>query len=73
MAFVEIKEQAEKAWDALQTGGKPLISVGTATCGRSAGAMAVLQSFEEELKKRKVEANVVEVGWLPLSDIKLSL
>ncbi|MFC1924548.1 NADH-ubiquinone oxidoreductase-F iron-sulfur binding region domain-containing protein [Chloroflexota bacterium] len=62
MTFVEIKEQAKKVWDVLQTSGKPLITIGTATCGRSAGAMAVLHTFREELNKRKVEANVVEVG-----------
>ncbi|MCP4666692.1 MAG: NADH-quinone oxidoreductase subunit F, partial [Deltaproteobacteria bacterium] len=62
MAFVEMKEQAKKAWDALQTSGKPLISVGTATCGRSAGALAVLDTFQEDLNKRNVEANIVEVG-----------
>ena len=62
MAFVDIKTQAEQAWAALHTSGKPLISIGTATCGRSAGALSVLQTFQEELQKRGVEANIVEVG-----------
>jgi NADH-quinone oxidoreductase subunit F len=62
MAFIDIKKQAEKAWNALHSSGNPLISVGTATCGRSAGALAVLETFREELKKRGIEANIVEVG-----------
>ncbi|MFC1925283.1 NADH-ubiquinone oxidoreductase-F iron-sulfur binding region domain-containing protein [Chloroflexota bacterium] len=62
MGFVKIKEQAEKLWNDLHSGRKPLITVGTATCGRSAGAMTVLKTLREELKSRNIEANVVEVG-----------
>ena len=62
MAFVEIKEKAKKVWDVLQTSGKPLITVGTATCGRSAGALAVLHTFQENMNRRSMEANIVEVG-----------
>ncbi len=62
MSFVEIKKRAEKDWDELQNSGKPLISIGTATCGRSAGALTVLQTFQDELKTKGVEANIVEVG-----------
>ena len=62
MTFVDIQEQARREWDELQGGGKPQITVGAATCGRSAGAMAVLKTFEEELAAKGVDANLVEVG-----------
>jgi NADH-quinone oxidoreductase subunit F len=62
MSFADIQEQARQEWDDLQNGGVTQIIVGTATCGRSAGAMAVVSTFEEELKKKGIEANIVEVG-----------
>ncbi len=62
MTFAEIQEQAKKEWDALQEGGAPRIVIGTATCGRSAGAMDVLKAFEEEIAKKNVTAHVLEAG-----------
>ena len=62
MNFVEMKEQARREWENLQHGGKPLIYIGTATCGRSAGSLEVVQTFQEELKNRGIDAIVVEVG-----------
>ena len=60
--FIELREQASAEWKELQNGSTPQIVVGTATCGRSAGAMAVIKAFEEVLKEKGVEANIVEVG-----------
>ncbi len=62
MTFVEMKEQARQEWDDLQHGGKPQIYIGTATCGRSAGSLDVMRTFQEELKERGIDANIVEVG-----------
>ena len=45
-----------------KTADIPQIVVGTATCGRSAGAMAVINAFEEALKEKGIEANIVQVG-----------
>ena len=42
MNFADIQQQAQQEWDALQGGDVPLISVGTATCGRSAAAPTVV-------------------------------
>lgn len=41
---------------------KPLLLVGTATCGLAAGAAAVLKTLKEELTRQKVEATVLEAG-----------
>ena len=62
MTFAEIQEQARKEWDELMNGQVPQIAVGTATCGRSAGAMSVVKAFEDELAQKKIKASVREVG-----------
>ena len=62
MSFAELQEQARQEWDELQNGEIPQIIVGTATCGRSAGAMAVIKAFEDALKEKGVQAVIVEVG-----------
>ena len=60
--FQEIQRQAEEEWRGLMDGGIPLILIGTATCGRSAGSLNTKKSFEDELSARGVDANIVEVG-----------
>ncbi len=60
--FQEIKRQADKEWKELWEGGNPLILIGTATCGRSAGSLNVKKVFEDELSSRGVDANIIEVG-----------
>ena len=42
MNFDEIQKKAIAEWEALEQSDKPHIIVGTATCGRAAGAMAVI-------------------------------
>lgn len=41
---------------------KTVVMVGTATCGKAAGAIDVRETFKEEIKKRELNAEVVEVG-----------
>ncbi len=61
-AFQKIESRALVHWGELRDGGKPLIMVGTATCGRAAGALDVLQTIREELAESRCEASLVEVG-----------
>lgn len=61
-AFQEVRSRALSRWDDLLNGGVPAIMVGTATCGRAAGAMDVLKAIKDELKDSDSEASVVEVG-----------
>ncbi|MEA2086228.1 MAG: NADH-quinone oxidoreductase subunit F, partial [Chloroflexota bacterium] len=61
-AFPEIKSRALARWHKLWDSGKPLILVGTATCGRAAGAMEVLRAIKEELGRQDLDCPVVEVG-----------
>jgi NADH-quinone oxidoreductase subunit F len=58
----EIKKQAVEEWKELWKGGTPLILVGAATCGRSAGSLQVLKAFDNRIKEKDIEANIVEVG-----------
>ena len=40
----------------------PLVFVGTATCGRSAGALDTLEVFHRELESRHINAEIIEAG-----------
>ena len=61
-AFQEIKSRAEVGWRGVWDSGKPVIMVGTATCGRAAGALEVLQTLRAEVKRRNLDCPVIEVG-----------
>jgi len=62
MTFEQIRRKAIAEWEALEDSEKPRIYIGTATCGRSSGALKVLDHLNTELKKRNVAAQVIEVG-----------
>jgi NADH:ubiquinone oxidoreductase subunit F (NADH-binding)/NAD-dependent dihydropyrimidine dehydrogenase PreA subunit/(2Fe-2S) ferredoxin len=64
MNFENIQQKAKKEWDAFHLIKRPRILIGAATCGRAAGALAVKNSFIEELKNQKVKADIYEVGCL---------
>ncbi len=66
MSFEDIRTKAAQQWQELQSSTKPTIFVGTATCGRGAGAMEVLEVFQTELPKRGIDARIVEVGCIGL-------
>lgn len=62
MKFEEIKQKAEVEWEELKQ--RNLIFVGTATCGRAAGAVKVLETFHEELRKIHLDVHIFETGCL---------
>jgi NADH-quinone oxidoreductase subunit F len=62
-AFQKIKEHAAEHLRKLKQ-NKPVIMVGTATCGRAAGALDVLKTFEDEIKKHNLDCTLMEVGCL---------
>ncbi len=66
MNFSQIQRQAISEWEARQRSEKPRILIGTATCGRAAGALNVVEAFERELKRCQAEAIITEVGCLGL-------
>ena len=66
MTFDEIQKRVAAEWEALQRSEKPRIFVGAATCGRSAGALSVLETINAETAKRGIEAIVTQVGCIGL-------
>jgi NADH-quinone oxidoreductase subunit F len=70
MTFAEISARALAEWEAPERRGKPLIMVGAATCGRSAGALDVLQTINAEITRRGLDATVIQVGCLGLCYIE---
>lgn len=66
MVFDEILERAKADWEQFCFGGVPRILVGAATCGRAAGALGVIEAFEKELAKRRLQATVSQVGCIGL-------
>ncbi len=58
--YQELKSNAEQKIEALKA--KPYVLVGTATCGRAAGAMGILDTFRNEIAAKQVDAEVLEVG-----------
>ncbi len=60
MTYEEISNKAQTEWEALQKSNHVLI--GTATCGRAAGALDVVDAFSKELARHSLEVPVVQVG-----------
>ncbi|MCJ7521129.1 MAG: (2Fe-2S) ferredoxin domain-containing protein, partial [Dehalococcoidia bacterium] len=61
-AFEHIKRRAVSRAAELYDGQKPTIMIGTATCGKAAGAIETLDAIKDELAQKGMDANVMEVG-----------
>jgi len=68
--FEEIQQKAKTAWTALEKSSHPRIIVGTATCGRAAGAMAVIEALKTELEKHDISADITQVGCIGICYIE---
>jgi len=64
--FEETRRQAISEWQALEHTNKPRILIGTATCGRAAGALAVLEAINSKLAQHNIDAIVTQVGCIGL-------
>ena len=60
----QLREAATAAWAGLASSEAPVVTVGTATCGRSAGALDTLGYLREETAKHDIDCRFVEVGCL---------
>jgi len=56
--FEAIRSKAAQEWREIEDNAAPIIFIGTATCGRAAGAEEILQ----ELRRLNLDARIVEVG-----------
>ena len=66
MSFEQIVRQAVANWESLYNGSIIHILVGTATCGRAAGSMAVLEALRHEIEGLDVRVAISEVGCMGL-------
>jgi len=66
VSFEEIQKKATAEWAALEHSDKIHIIVGSATCGRAAGAEAVIAAFNSELASHNIEGILTEVGCIGL-------
>jgi NADH-quinone oxidoreductase subunit F len=64
LTFEEIRKKAQGQWDALKSGIHVL--VGTATCGRAAGALDVIDAFKSDLARRSIDVPIIQVGCIGL-------
>ncbi len=66
MSFKQIQEQANLEWEAFTRSERLRVLVGSATCGRAAGSLEVLQAFKDELSRHLLaeQTGVYEVGCL---------
>lgn len=61
-----LQEKAKTEWDVLTTDSQLLITVGNATCGRSAGSLDVMETIQSETARLSIESNLIEVGCVGL-------
>ena len=64
VTFEEISSKAKSEWEALQKSS--YILVGTATCGRAAGALDVVDAFSKGLTRQSLKVPIREVGCMGL-------
>lgn len=64
MTFGEVEDRARSEWEALQN--TTHIIIGTATCGRAAGALDIADITNRELARRDMEVPVIQVGCMGL-------
>src|SRR5664280_1746396 len=70
MNFNQLLKESVDEYNSLLEGETPVIMVGSATCGKSAGAQEVTSAFKTELEEQKIFAEVVEVGCIGLCYIE---
>ncbi len=66
MNFDKIVNTAKKGYRSLYESEDPLILIGSATCGNSAGASLIKSVIEDELRENDVNADIIEVGCIGL-------
>ena len=64
LKFEAIKDRSESEWRTLQN--RIHILVGTATCGKAAGALDVVDAFKSELSRQSIDVPIIQVGCIGL-------
>ena len=66
MNFNDLIKRSKAEYKFLYESQTPVITVGSATCGNSAGALTVKSIIEEELDKNQIEYELITVGCIGL-------
>lgn len=75
--YLQLRERAQAKWNGLKSSSVPVIYLGTASCGRAAGALDVMEAIKQTLEKHHLEARIITVGCIgpchlePIMDIAL--
>ncbi len=64
MTFEEIRNKAKTEWENVR--GSTHILVSTATCGRAAGSLDVIDALSKELARQELEVPIIQVGCMEL-------
>ncbi|MBC8505575.1 MAG: NADH-quinone oxidoreductase subunit NuoF [Anaerolineales bacterium] len=64
--LIAYQQEAASVWEELNSNDMPLITVGNATCGRSAGSIDVVEAIQAETAEIGIDCNVIEVGCIGL-------
>ncbi len=64
MTFEEIRKRAKRRREAVEKDIRVL--VGTATCGRAAGALDVIDAFKNDLARQGIDVPIIQVGCIGL-------
>jgi NADH:ubiquinone oxidoreductase subunit F (NADH-binding)/(2Fe-2S) ferredoxin/ferredoxin len=64
MSLQQEFEEAALQWHKLEESKVPVFFIGSATCGRAAGATEVLSRLRDKIKEKNIAAKIVEVGCL---------
>ncbi len=62
MNFKKIKNDAVSDWERFKSKKTTHVLVGTATCGRAAGALDVMDTLKQKIEKRGIDAEITQVG-----------
>lgn len=65
-SFEDIKRQAVKEWNSLWNDGRAVLRVESATCGRAAGALQVLDAVKRRVQELRLDVKIVNTGCMGL-------
>ncbi|MCE5213876.1 MAG: NADH-quinone oxidoreductase subunit NuoF [Methanobacterium sp.] len=66
MNLDQLIKQSKDEYKDLFTDQTPIILIGSATCGNSAGAQIIKTTIEEELQKQQIKCKIISVGCIGL-------
>ena len=62
MDFNKLVDNAKKELNLVYNSEKPVVLIGSATCGKSAGSEEISSAIQEECIKNDIECKLVKVG-----------